>query len=293
MIYGFGTRPATNIVVLSFCEGAKGKYFPNARNVNLYEISVWPDFDWKKWQEEKIPIAILGILRGTERLLWIAKEQKINFYYLDHSYFFRADKHRKNEITNDWSYRACLNQENLNFLVHDKLNSSDINRIEKNKNLILPRNIVKTTGNKILICPPSYALARYYKFKNNDVQLWLNDTIRIVKEQTDREIIVRYKDSTTPFIKDFENAYCIITYQSTLAIEAILRGIPSFCNENSCAAPVSTTSLYLNKIKFPTMIEIKNWIISLLANQFTMEEFKNGVAFEAINRLQKEKYIND
>ena len=292
MIYGFGTRPATNQAVLFFCEGAKGKYFPNARNVNLYEMSFWPNFNWKKWQEEKIPIITLGILRGTERLLWIAKEQKINFYYIDHSYFFRADKHIKNEITNDRSYRVCLNQENLNFLVHNKLNSTDINRIQKNKNLLFPRSIVKTTGNKILICPPSYAIARYYKFNNDDVQLWLNDTIRSVKEQTDREIVIRYKDSTTPFMKDFEDAYCIITYQSTIAIDAILRGIPSFCNEVSCAAPVSTTILHLNKIKHPTTLEIENWVTSLLANQFTMEEFKNGVAFEAINRLQKEKYIN-
>lgn len=293
MIYGFGTRPATNPAVMFFCEGVNGKYFPNARNVNSYQMSFWPDFDWKKWQQEKTPIVILGILRGTERLLWIAKEQKINFYYIDHSYFFRSNHHRVNEITNDRSYRVCLNQENLNFLVHDKLNLTDINRIQKNKNLLLPRNIVKTTGNKILICPPSYAVARYYKFKNDDVELWLNDTIRTIREQTDKEIIIRYKDSTTPYLKDFENAHCIVTYQSTLAIEAILCGIPSFCSEYSCVAPVSTTILHLNKIKFPTMIEIENWVTSLLANQFTMEELKNGVAFEAINRLQKEKYIND
>jgi hypothetical protein len=292
MIYGFGTRVLTNPIVLFFCEGAKGKYFINERNVNKYHMSFWPNFDWKKWQHEKIPIAVLGLLRGTERLLWIAKEQKINFYYIDHAYFFRAsDKHKKNKITGDQSYRICLNQENLNFLVHDKLNTTDINRIQKNKNLILPKNIVKTTGNKILICPPTYALARYYKFKNEDTQLWLNNIIKIVKEQTDKEIVIRYKDSETPYIKDFENAYCIITYQSTLAIEAILNGIPSFSSEHSCAAPVSTTSLNLSQIKIPTMIEIENWIISLLANQFTMEELKNGVSFEAINRLQKEKYI--
>ncbi len=293
MIYGFGTRPATNPAVMFFCEGANGKYFPNARNVNYYQMSFWPDFDWKKWQQEKIPIAILGILRGTEKLLWIAKEQKINFYYIDHAYFFRADQHINNKITQDRNYRVCLNQENLNFLVHDKLNSTDIQRIQKNKNLLLPRNIVKTTGNKILICPPSYALARYYKFKNDDVELWLNDTIRAIREQTDREIIIRHKDSTTSFMKDFENAYCIVTYQSTIAIDAILSGIPSFCNEVSCAAPVSTTTLHLNKIKYPTKLEIENLVTSLLANQFTMHELKNGVAFEAINRLQKKKHIND
>ena len=293
MIYGFQTRVVTDPPVIYFCEGAKGEYFKNARNVNLYQESNWLNFDWEKWKKEKTPIVVLGILRGTEKLLWVAKEQKINFYYIDHSYFFRADKHKKNKITNDWSYRVCLNQENLNFLVNDKLNTPDVNRIQKNKNLILPRKIVKTTGNKILICPPTYAIARYYKFKNDDVELWLNDTIKTIKQQTDKEIIIRYKDSKTPYIKDFENAYCIITYQSTLAIEAILQGIPSFCSEHSCATPVSTTTLDLNKIKLPTMIEIENWVTSLLANQFTMDEFKNGIAFKVINRLQKEKYIND
>lgn len=291
MIYGFGTRPVTNIVVEHFCEGAKGKYFRNRKNVDKYEVSEWPNFEWEKWIKEKTPIAVIGILRGSEKLLWIAKKEKINFYYIDHCYFFRAEGNTVNKTTNDWSYRICLNQENLNFLVHDKLNTSDIKRIQKNKNLILPRNIVKTTGNKILVCPPSYAIARYYKLKNYDVELWLNDTIKTIKQQTDKQIIIRYKDSKTPYLKDFENAYCIVTYQSTLAIEAILQGIPSFCSVHSCVAPVSTTTLDLNKIKFPTTVEIENWIISLLANQFTMEELQNGIAFEAINRLQKQKYI--
>jgi len=293
MIYGFGSRPATNPIVSHFIKGANGKYFPNARNVHMYDMSSWPNFDWAKWQQEKTPIAIVGILRGTERLLWIAKEQKINFYYIDHAYFFRAEAHKNNNVTNERSYRVCLNGENLNYLIHDKLNTLDINRIQKNKDLIFPKNFTRTTGNKILICPPSFAIARYYKFKNNDIELWLNDVIRTVKEQTDKEIIVRYKNTTTPYIKDFENAYCIITYQSTLAIEAILNGIPSICHETSCAAAVSSHTLNIKDLKIPTVQQIENWVISLLAGQFTMQEMINGVAFEAVNRLQKQKYIND
>jgi len=293
MIYGFGSRPATNPIVSHFIEGANGKYFPNARNVHMYGMSYWPDFDWSKWQQEKIPIAILGILRGTERLLWIAKEQKINFFYIDHAYFFRADAHKNNNVTNDRSYRVCLNEENLNYLIHDKLNDDDINRIQKNKNLILPRNYTRTTGNKILICPPSFAIARYYKFKNNDVELWLNDTVKTVKEQTDKEIIIRYKNTSTHYLKDFENAYCIITYQSTLAIEAILSGIPSICHKTSSVAPVSSHVINIKKLKLPSKQEIENWVVSLLAGQFTMQELKNGVAYGAVNRLQKQKYIND
>lgn len=292
MIYGFGTRPATNHAVQAFCESTESIFFKNIKNVDMFQVSYWQDFDWVKWIENKIPIVCLGILRGTEQLLWRAKENNINYYYMDHAYFFRADKHTPNKITNEKSYRICLNGENLNYLVNDKMNVEDLYRIKKNKNLIFPKNIVPSTGNKILICPPSYAISRYYKFENG-VQDWLEKTIKIVKEQTDKEIIIRFKDSKTPWIKDFENAYCIITYQSTIAIEAILRGIPCFCDKSSSSAPVSNTSLNLNQPFKPTLNQIEKWVDGLLANQFTMDEIRSGVALNAVNRLQKEKYIND
>ena len=202
MIYGFGTRPATNNVIENFINSTEHIYFPNSKNVNLYEMSFWPNFIWHRWIEQKIPIAVLGILRGTEQLLWRAQENKINYYYIDHAYFFRADKQVKNKETQQRSYRVCLNNENLNFLVNNKLNNDDKDRISKNKNLLFPRNIVNATGNKILSCPPSEAISRYYKFQNG-VDGWLNETLKIVKQQTDKEIVIRYKDTKIPFIRDF------------------------------------------------------------------------------------------
>ena len=290
MIYGFGSRPVTNPVVVSFLKSIKHIYFPNSKNVEPFQVTTWPDFNRIKWLEEKIPIAILGILRGTEQLLWFAKTHNINYYYIDHSYFFRADKHVKNKETQQRSYRVCLNNENLNFLVNNKLNNDDKDRISKNKNLLFPRNIVNATGNKILICPPSEAISRYYKFQNG-VDGWLNETLKIVKQQTDKEIVIRYKDTKIPFIRDFENAYCIITYQSTIAIEAVLRGIPSFCHTSSSAAPVSNTILNLNKLVKPNSKQIEDWIEGLLVNQFTMEELQSGIALNTVNRVQAEKYI--
>jgi len=290
MIYGFGSRPVTNPVVVSFLKSIKHIYYPCAKNVEPFQVTNWPAFNRTKWLEEKIPIAILGILRGTEQLLWFAKENNINYYYIDHAYFFRADKHVKNKETQQRSYRVCLNNENLNFLVNNKLNNDDRVRINKNKNLLFPRNIVNATGNKILICPPSEAISRYYKFQNG-VDGWLNETLKIVKQQTDKEIVIRYKDTKIPFIKDFENAYCIITYQSTIAIEAVLRGIPSFCHTSSSVAPVSNTTLNLNQLIKPTYQQIEDWVEGLLVNQFTMEELQSGIALNTVNRIQAEKYI--
>ena len=290
MIYGFGTRPATNNVIENFINSTEHIYFPNSKNVNLYEMSFWPNFIWHRWIEQKIPIAVLGILRGTEQLLWRAQENKINYYYIDHAYFFRADKHINNKITKDRNYRVCLNNENLNYLTNKNLTVDDYNRIEKNKNLLFPRNITRKKGNKILVCPPSYAIGRFYKFEQG-VQTWIDNTVAVIKSQTNKEILLRFKDSTTPLMQDLEDADCVVTYQSTMAIEAILNGVPVYCDKSSSAAPVSNINLNLSQTYFPTNGEIENWVINLLANQFTTLEMNSGLALEAINRLQKDSYI--
>jgi hypothetical protein len=291
MIYGFGTRIATNGIVENFTKSFEGIYYNNRRTVDKFETTFWPNFNIKKWIEEKNPIIVLGILRGTEKLLWLAKEHKINYYYIDHAYFFRAEKHKTNEITNEQSYRICVNCENLNFNVNKLMNEDDILRIQNNKSIIIKKiSQFKGTGNKILICPPSEALIRYYKIEEG-VQGWLDRTINIIKQQTDKQIVIRYKDTNTPILKDFEDAYCIVTFQSTIAIEAILNGIPSFCDISSSCASVSNTDLNISKLFIPTRDQIILWIDSLLANQFTMKEIMSGVARKSIGRLQKEKYI--
>lgn len=290
MIYGFGTRPATNGVIKNFLNSVEHIYFSNARNVDLYEMSYWPNFVWHTWIEQKIPIAVLGILRGTEQLLWRAKENKINYYYIDHAYFFRADKHINNKITQDRNYRVCLNNENLNYLTNKNFKAADYNRIQKNKNLLFPRNVTRKNGNKILVCPPSYAIGRFYKFEHG-VQTWIDNTVKAIKSQTNKEILLRFKDSKTPLMQDLQDVYCVVTYQSTMAIEAILNGIPVYCDKSSSSAPVSNTNLNFSETYFPTNIEIENWVINLLANQFTTEEMNSGLALDTVIRLQKDSFI--
>lgn len=291
MILGFGTRRATNNIVENFTRSFNGVYYDNRRTVDKFETTFWPNFNITDWLKQKTPIIILGILRGTEKLLWLAKEHKINYYYIDHAYFFRADKHTPNEITNEQSYRICVNSENLNYNINKLMNEEDILRIQNNKSILIKKiSPVKSTGNKILICPPSEALVRYYKIEQG-VQGWLDKTINLIKQQTEKEVIIRYKDSNTPILKDFENAYCIVTYQSTIAIEAILNGIPSFCDISSSCAPVSNTSLDILNPFIPNRNEIILWMDSLLSNQFNMKEIISGVARKSIGRLQKERYI--
>ena len=79
----------------------------------------------------------------------------------------------------------------------------------------------------------------------------------------------------------------MVTMQSTAAIEAVLNGVPVFCDEVSQANVIGENNL--SKIEKPYYADrdiIEKWIDSLLSSQFTMEEIKNGVAHEVVKRLQ-------
>ena len=79
----------------------------------------------------------------------------------------------------------------------------------------------------------------------------------------------------------------MVTMQSTAAIEAVLNGVPVFCDEVSQANVIGENDL--SKIERPYYADrdiVRKWIDSLLACQFTLNEIKSGEAFEAARRLQ-------
>ena len=117
----------------------------------------------------------------------------------------------------------------------------------------------------------------WYDFTN-----WEKDKINKLKQYTQREIRVRRKDSKIPFMDELKNAWAVITSQSTAAVDAVMNGVPSFCDEMSMAKPVSHTDLSYIETPFYTDNR-EEWMNSLLANQYTMSEIKNGFAW---NRLK-------
>ena len=93
--------------------------------------------------------------------------------------------------------------------------------------------------------------------------------------------MIRAKEDRTPLEKDLENAYCTVSYQSTVAVQSIISGVPSFCANESMGVPVSLTDM--TKIEDPLYTtEREQWIDSLLANQFTMSEIEDGTAWKCV-----------
>lgn len=167
----------------------------------------------------------------------------------------------------------------MNYI--QKLEAKDYKRISKYRK---PEINDFREGQHILVFPPTRAVCRYYGY--NEAR-WIADKISILRKHTDREIIVRTKDTEIPLQDQLRHAHAVVSSQSTAAIEAVLSGVPSFCEEISQCLPVSKTDLSeIEKPYYPDRGLLQRWIDSLLACQFTFEEIENGTCYEAVKRLQ-------
>ena len=270
MVQGFETRDNTDIPVRALVESAKGHMWKKERAVDQYEQTNWPGFDYKFDK----PIVVFGMLRGTGQLIEECSRDNQDFYFFDHAYMF-GNKHSPSKITGDRIYRLTKNYYHIRDI--KKLKADDYKRIEKYKDHVKLKPW-KYEGDYILFIPPSEHVKKYFYFNNH----WEEQTLKTIKKHTRKPIKIRTKEDKTPLDKDLENAYCTVSYQSTVVIQSILNGVPSFCANESMGVPVSLTDMSLIKDPLYTP-EREQWLDSLLANQFTMTEIQNGTAWKYVN----------
>ena len=282
MIVGFGTRKLTDDIIKPFVEN-EGGIFYNATPglVGAFQQSTWPKFNSMAFKKSKPDVAVFGILRGTERKIYDCKNLGLNYYYFDHAYFFSG--HNPNEYTKFRTYRITKNGEAQTKIL--KLRLPDIHRIQKYKQPHLKEHIKFTDsdpGNKIVIIPPTEAVARFYKFNMN---VWIDDKIKEIRKYSDKQFIIRLKTSTHPLEEDLKKAFAVVTCQSTVGIKSVMRGIRTICDDVSMCKPVSIKIENIEKDYIRDKDKEQAWIDSLLASQFTMQEITNGIAKQAIDRL--------
>jgi len=106
----------------------------------------------------------------------------------------------------------------------------------------------KTNGRQILLCPPSQKVMSIYGLTVND---WVNQTVEEIKKYSDRDIVIRIKDQNRksrivndPITVAFDNdVFCVVTYNSIAALEAVLYGLPAFTLGPNAAAPLCNSAL--------------------------------------------------
>ena len=274
MIQGFGTREITDQILRAFVKSANGIMHEKQKVVGQYEQTIWPTFE-----QMNTPVAVWGCLRGTEAVIDEAGQKEQDWYFFDHAYVMNEDKHNVNFKLKDRVYRCTKNAQIINEI--DELSDDDYKRIEKYEEHI-QLEPWKKDGKYILVFEPSDFAKRWWEVPN-----WTEDTINLLKANTDLEIRIRKKNSLVSFESEVKGAKAVVSLQSAAAIQAHIWGIPGYCAEMSAAYPVSHSLEMIQKgldsIQYIPDDTRQKWLNSILANQYTMTEIADGTCY---NRLK-------
>jgi len=274
MIQGFGTREITDQILRAFVKSANGVMHEKQKVVGQYEQTVWPTFE-----KMNTPVAVWGCLRGTEAVIDEAGQKEQDWYFFDHEYVMNESKHGVNPKLKDRVYRVTKNAQLINEI--DDLSYQDYQRIEKYKKYI-ELEPYKKNGKYILVFEPSDFAKRWWEVPN-----WTEDTIQLLKANTDLEIRIRKKNSLVSFESEVKGARAVVSLQSAAAIQAEIWGIPGYCAEMSAAYPISHSLEMIEKgiesLMYVGDEHRQRWLNSILANQYTMTEIADGTCW---NRLK-------
>ena len=245
-------------------------------------------------------IVTLGILRGTGHLLKEAARKQIDRYYIDHAYFEAG-------YTGDCWLRISKNKHSINYI--KEVSNFRWEKFFSKKYPIMQWKSFNERGKNILIIPPTNAVCWYF----NEYE-WEKNILDFLNKTLTDEIFNKIKIRTKPnepivdrngnFIglksngkvqdisleEDLENASIVIAYNSKVALDATLKGIPVIVDKhNSCfdvSFKLSDLTIGLNNPDFeiePNRLRLCKWLSYC---QFKLDEIKSGFAWKTINNFQ-------
>lgn len=130
----------------------------------------------------------------------------------------------------------------------------------------------RKSGDHIILVPPSEAVTRLFDF--GPLFVHMEDRLR----RTGRPVIVSRKGDDIAR-RHFPGAWCVVTWSSNVAVEAICAGIPAFVTEHSAAYPVAGTLDQIeHRMATPPMPDRETWAWSLACGEFDLHEIESGLA---------------
>ena len=226
---------------------------------------------WSKEENTLTPVVLRGITKRKQ--MDTCRANGRDFYYIDTGYFGNGKKKNYHRITRN-------DVQNFGPVRDRPADRFDCTGVSLKK--------VRAEGSKILLAPPSQKLLNLYDI---DLETWLNQTLAEIGAHTDREVVIRRKQGRSTRINDdtiemalSQDVYCLITYSSIAAGEAILFGKPAITlGPNAAAAVCSTSIAEIETIKRPSLDEISAWARHMAYCQFTEAEMRDGTAWRILN----------
>jgi len=225
---------------------------------------------WSKSEPSMTPVILRGITKRKQ--MDSCRKNSRDFYYIDTGYFGNGKKK---------SYHRVTKNDVQNFgPVIDRPGD----RFERTG--IKPAKC-RSDGRRILLAPPSQKLLNLYDI---DLEQWLEQTLAEIKVNTDRPVVVRRKPGRTARTSDdsmeaalSQDIYCLITFSSIAAGEALIYGKPAITLGPNAAAPICSQQLSeIEYIKKPSLDELHAWCRHIAYCQFTEPEMRDGTAWRIL-----------
>jgi len=216
------------------------------------------------------PIALRSIAKRKQMKACL--ETGRDFYYIDTGYFGNGKSKKYHRVTRNA----------MQWLGEIEDRPSD--RWEETGEKLKKH----TPGSKILLCPPSQKALKYWDI---DLSEWLEETINNIRNNTDREIIIRTKPTRTERITTntmeqalADDVHCMVTFNSIAAVESLMNGKPVFTMGPNAAHHLSNQDLSNIENPFmPDQDQVYNLVKCLAYHQFTVPELRNGFAWAMLN----------
>lgn len=145
----------------------------------------------------------------------------------------------------------------------------------------------KPEGRWIVVCPPSSPETESLWEASRG---WLGRTLATLGKHTDRPIKVRRKGDPETVAQAMADAYAVVTFQSNIAVDAVLAGVPVFVDPINAAAPVGETDFA--KIETPVRPDREPWAWSLAWGQFTIGEMESGFCWRHVSAQLERRLAN-
>jgi hypothetical protein len=133
----------------------------------------------------------------------------------------------------------------------------------------------RRNGRHIVIAAPTRTYCKFHQCES-----WIADTIDALARNTDRQLVIRDKETKRPLQSDLDGAHCLVTHASIAAVEAVILGCPVFVHADSAAALVGQTDL--SKIEKPVYPDREPWLRALAYSQFNETELVDGTLWRLI-----------
>lgn len=226
---------------------------------------------WSREEQTTIPVVLRGITKRKEMAACRAAGR--DFYYIDTGYFGNGKKKTFHRVTkNDVQWFGPIIDRPGDRLAKTGVQFTKFRR----------------DGRKILLAPPSQKLLNLYDI---NLEEWLEKTKSEIGAYTDREVVVRLKQgrsvrqtTDTMQMALADDVFCLVTFSSIAAGEALLCGKPAITLGPNAAGPLCSHSISeIENLKIPTLDEVEAWARHLAYCQFTEAEMRDGTAWRILN----------